>query len=178
MKTRLIATAAALMMVSMLQINAQNRQNGTERTRGERPSPEQMFEYQAKHIAADLALSDELTSRFVETYKAFKSEQAAVMGIGKPVAHAEMTEDEVEAKILADFEKSRKILEIREKYYYEFRIFLNPRQIQKVYNAEKHSADHMRNAMDSRRQGNTADMHKGGQRPQGQRPAKPAAAVE
>ena len=45
---------------------------------------------------------------------------------------------------------SRKILDIREEYYNEFRKFLSPKQIQKIYNMEKHNGDKFRKEMKKR----------------------------
>lgn len=47
------------------------------------------------------------------------------------------TDAEVEARIKARFAQSRKILDIREKYYKEYRKFLSPKQIQRIYTVEK-----------------------------------------
>ena len=47
------------------------------------------------------------------------------------------TEDDIEAKIYADFEKSEKILSIRKAYYKKFRALLSPSQIQSMYDIEK-----------------------------------------
>ena len=42
------------------------------------------------------------------------------------------------------------MLDIREKYYNEFRKFLSPKQIQKMYNMEKRIGDKMRKEMGKR----------------------------
>lgn len=47
------------------------------------------------------------------------------------------TEDDIEAKISADFEKSEKILSLRKAYYEKFRTILTPSQIQAMYDIEK-----------------------------------------
>ena len=66
--------------------------------------------------------------------------------IPKPVP----TDAEVEQAIKARFAQSRKILDIREEYYNEFRKFLSPKQIQKMYNMEKHNGDKFRKEMKKR----------------------------
>ena len=60
------------------------------------------------------------------------------------------TDAEVEQAIKARFAQSRKILDVREKYYNEFRKFLSPKQIQKMYNMEKHNGDKFRKEMRKR----------------------------
>ena len=43
-----------------------------------------------------------------------------------------------------------KILDVREKYYNEFPEILSPKQIQKMYNMEKHNGDKFRKEMRKR----------------------------
>ena len=43
------------------------------------------------------------------------------------------TDEEVDKMMRDRFKQSRKMLEVREKYYDEFRKFLSPKQVQKVY---------------------------------------------
>jgi len=54
------------------------------------------------------------------------------------------TDDEVDKMMRDRFKQSRKILDIREKYYDEFRKFLSPKQVQKVYDKgqENHGKFH------------------------------------
>ena len=60
------------------------------------------------------------------------------------------TTDELRRHIQTRFAQSRKILDVREKYYNEFRKFLSPKQIQKMYNMEKHNGDKFRKEMRKR----------------------------
>ena len=46
-------------------------------------------------------------------------------------------EQAAEAKILRDFDKSEKLLNLRKSYYKKFRAILSPTQIQKMYDAER-----------------------------------------
>ena len=66
------------------------------------------------------------------------------------VPRSTLTDAEVEQVIKARFAQSRKMLDIREKYYNEFRKFLSPKQIQKMYNMEKRIGDKMRKEMGKR----------------------------
>ena len=56
----------------------------------------------------------------------------------------DMDYEQVEQSIKAQFAHSRKAIDIREKYYGEFRKILNPRQIQRVYELEKHQSEKMK----------------------------------
>ena len=170
---------AVMLLVSVVgvqSLSAQAPQRKGGENAGERPTPEQMAGFQAAKIAAELALGDEASARFVETYKAFKAEQLNIYkGSFKRGNPAEMTEAEVEAKIKAEFETSYKILELREKYYYEFRTFMNPKQIQKMYNLEKHDSSSARSEFNRRQvQGHQGQGARPAQNHQGQgaRPAQ------
>ena len=50
----------------------------------------------------------------------------------------------------ARFAQSRKVLDIREKYYDEFRKFLSPKQVQKVYDQIGDNQSRFRNEMNRR----------------------------
>lgn len=60
---------------------------------------------------------------------------AAILSV-KPAATGN-TEDDIETKIYADFEKSENILSLRREYYQKFRTILSPSQIQAMYDIEK-----------------------------------------
>jgi CRISPR/Cas system CSM-associated protein Csm2 small subunit len=47
-----------------------------------------------------------------------------------------LTSDEVERLVLLKMQNARKILDIREKYYYKFKTVLTPHQIVKLYQTE------------------------------------------
>lgn len=167
MKKNIFAIVASAILAFGMNAYAQPQQQKKEGGDSfQRPTPEQMVEHQAARIATELALSDDASAKFIATYKAFKAEQTAInkQSYKKPKDH-EMTDAEVEAKIKSDFEISHAILDLREKYYYEFRTFMNPKQIQKMYQLEKHNSNSARSEL-YRRQGNPAYPQKG---PQGSR---------
>ena len=107
-----------------------------------------MQEMQCSQIIKGLALDDATAAKFTPVYKQYMEEMQATRNMGarrnaanrtaadkqtpKPVP----TDAEVEQAIKARFAQSRKMLDIREKYYNEFRKFLSPKQIQKMYNLE------------------------------------------
>ena len=57
----------------------------------------------------------------------------------------------MEQQIEARFAQSRKILDIRERYYKEFRKMLSPKQIMKIYQTEKSNANKFKKEFDRRR---------------------------
>lgn len=89
----------------------------------------------AVRIADRIGVQEPARSEFIQLYQAFKKESAAILSV-KPAATGN-TEDDIEAKISADFEKSEKILSLRKAYYEKFRTILTPSQIQAMYDIEK-----------------------------------------
>ena len=89
----------------------------------------------------------------------------------KQTAKPVPTDAEIEKEIKDQFAQSRKILDVREKYYNEFRKILSPKQIMKIYQTEKRNANKFRKEFDRR---------KGQQQGQGKRPVhgRPAPATK
>jgi len=99
---------------------------------------EQLAERQAYHIALDLsnAFKDEVSGRFVKTYVAYQKEIWA-LGPRIPEITDDMTDAEVDKILKQRFERSQKILAIREKYYKIYSEFLTPKQIEMVYRTDR-----------------------------------------
>lgn len=101
----------------------------------QRLTREQLAEKQAQHIAKDLALDDETTTKFINTYTQCQKE---IWALGpRPRRNANSNEEQTEQDIKKRFEISEKILDIRKKYYKEYSKFLTQTQIQRVYKMEK-----------------------------------------
>ena len=115
--------------------NAQN-QEGKE---GKKMSKEEFVQMEAKRIASDLALDDATTEKFVKTFTAYQNE-AQALGKEEHLSKdkmADMTDAQVDEAIKGQFKQSRALLDLREKYYKKYREFLSPKQVQRVYAAEK-----------------------------------------
>lgn len=122
----------------------------------QRPSQEQIVEYQCKELVSVLKLDDAKVKEFTDTYKSYRDELKATRDkYGKTgrKKRSEMTDDEIEQEILNRFAMSKQIISVREKYYKKFRKTLTPRQIQRVYEREKKGYDKMRNEMNKRKSG-------------------------
>lgn len=161
MKTRkFLMVLVAIFMGSQVALFAQEKKEA--RPERKQFNKEQMQEMQCSQIIKGLALDDATAAKFTPVYKQYMEEMRATRTMGsrrnpanrtvadkqtpKPVP----TDAEVEQIIKSRFAQSRKILDIREKYYNEFRKFLSPKQIQKMYNMEKHSGDKFRKEMNKR----------------------------
>ena len=130
------------------------------------------LEQRSLHLAATLALDDAATVKFVDVYKRYTHDMSAVrkqfkmhrpkkanVAAGQP--REELTDAQVEENIRARFAMSRAIIDVRETYYTEFRTFMNPKQIQKLYQLEQ-------------QQGKKMQQHKQGQKGHGGPQGKPA----
>ncbi len=133
----MLLAAATLLTVST--IRAQ------ESSPSERPAPqqqhktpEQLDTMRARHIASELAFDEETARQFSETYcqyhKKFRDLRA-----GQPRIKNDdgQTEEAIRQSILAQFDQSRKMLDLREECYTEYSRFLTQRQIRRVYELER-----------------------------------------
>ncbi|MCI6463192.1 MAG: hypothetical protein MSA30_07445 [Prevotella sp.] len=137
MKRIIRIMALAMFMVCMsMGANAQNKQKKD----GSRMSVEQLTELRAKRIAQALALDDATAQKFTTTFCACQKELYAAnkaMKENKGKKRSEMTDAEIETIQKDRFKQSRKLLDLREKYYGEYRKFLSARQVRRVYELEK-----------------------------------------
>jgi len=127
-----IFIVVAMMVTSGVATSAQ--QNNRQRL-----SREQLAEKQAQRIAEEVAMDDATAKRFIETYCRCQKE---IWAAPKPSKRNDKgagvkTDEQTEKEIKARFERSQKILDIRQKYYAEYSKFLTQKQIQSVYDAEK-----------------------------------------
>lgn len=100
--------------------------SATAQTPQQRMSREQLAETQAKYIARELAFDDNLSSQFVTTYCECQKEVWALgPRSGKDCSMQER------------FDRSQKLLDIRQKYYRLYSRFLTDRQIENVYKLER-----------------------------------------
>lgn len=102
-----------------------------------RPSREQLAELQARHIAGSMALDDATAKKFVDAYRDYQQEVWSSDASMRKKENQSLTDAEIEKNIKERFARSRKLIDIREKYYDVYRDFLSPKQIQRVYELEK-----------------------------------------
>lgn len=122
-----------LMALLLLMVTGLSAQQVTEDQRNARRD---LSEAKAKYIAQQLAFDSETTQRFVELYGKQQRELWA-LSQRNPRAKAERSDAEVEREIKARFERSEQMLTIRKKYYGEYRRFLSPQQIERVYELDR-----------------------------------------
>lgn len=111
-------------------------------TSRQRLTREQLAEVQAKHIAKEMEMDDETSQRFIDTFCGFQREIWA-LGQRPKQPHGEMTEEETGQALKARFAHSRKILDLRQKYYVIYSGFLTQKQIHRVYDLERQMMEHL-----------------------------------
>ena len=115
-------------------VSAQNRK--------QRLTREQLAEVQAKHIAKEMAMDKATSQRFIKTFCQFQRDIWA-LGPRPKQSHSQMTDEETGQALKARFAHSRKILDLRQKYYAIYSEFLTQKQIQRVYELERQMMEHL-----------------------------------
>jgi len=122
-------------IMAMVTISASAQDNGKQRM-----SREKFAETQARHISQQLALDDKTSNKFIETYTQCQRE---VWALGPRLRGSKgrtvqpKTDAESEQAIKQRFDRSQKLLDIKQKYYKEYSKFLTQNQIQRVYELER-----------------------------------------
>ena len=179
MKTKFMyVLLAALMVGSLTTISAQNKDN---KDKKQRPTQEQMIQMQTERMVKSLMLDDATAAKFTPVYEKYLKEvrdcrmmnhkprmkKDAPQGTDANSATPQkptMTDADIAQQIKGQFAQSRKMLDIREKFYNDFSKILSQKQIMKIYQMERNYADKFKKEFD-RRKG-----HKPGQgQHQGQR---------
>ena len=170
MKTKFIYVILAALLIGSQTISAQNKDNKTNK---QRPTPEQMIQRQANQMVTTLMLDDATAAKFTPVYEKYLKDLSECRMMNRrerprnnnaeatPATKPVLTDAEIEKQIKDQFAQSRKILDIREKYYNEFRKILSPKQIAKIYQTEKSNANKFRKEFDRRK----GQKHGQGKRP-------------
>ena len=131
MKTKIIFMLVAAFAVYSQSAFAQEKK---------RPDREKIQAMQCNQVVKALMLDDATAAKFTPIYlqylKELRESRISSSRKSKPIP----TDAEVEKAIKDRFAQSRKMLDIREKYYDEFRKILSPKQIMKIYQLEKGNA--------------------------------------
>ena len=131
-----------MVCVFMLVGTAMAQQSKTKRSKTQ-VTPEQRIELQTKHMMRELMLDDKTAAKFLPLYQKYLQElrdthlSCPVFKSGERAVCSELTDAEITERIENRFKQSQKILDLRIKYYNEFKKILQPRQIHRVYQVEK-----------------------------------------
>ena len=143
MKTKYFWMLVVAFMMGTQVINAQADKPKGKREH-KRPTLEQIIQMQSQRIVDELGLDDKTAAKFAEVYKKYMKEMDDLrkqympaksdFKKDKPSMPKSLTDAEVDKMMRERFAQAREMLDVREKYYDEFRKFLSPKQVQKVYN--------------------------------------------
>ena len=141
MKTKYFFMLLVACFLGAQNMSAQN--NDLDRRPRKRMSIEQVAEMQANRMAESWGLDDKTSAKFKEVYKRYKTElddlwrknmpKKPDMKPGEGKRPAPPTDADVDKMMRDRFKLGRKMLDIRERYYDEFRKFLTPKQVEKIY---------------------------------------------
>ncbi|MDR2650980.1 MAG: hypothetical protein LBC68_01520 [Prevotellaceae bacterium] len=122
---------------------------------GEKPNKEEIIEKKCKKMADKLMLDDATAAKFTPVYKNYLNELSENRDVKKWNKNDEVNDSEIDKAVQDNFAKSRKMIEVREKYYNEFRKFLTAKQTKTVIKTQfgkKLREKRLANANDSRHQ--------------------------
>ena len=144
MKTKFIyVVLAVLFMGSQMTLSAQEKDN---KEKKQRPTPEQMMQMQTNQMVKALMLDDATAAKFTPIYEKYLKElrdcrmmnreprvkketaQGTEAKTAKGTPRPVMTDAEIAKMLKGQFAQSRKMLDIREKYYNEFSKILSQQQ--------------------------------------------------
>ncbi len=133
MKSVVRLIMAALLMV-MVSATATAQTTDTKKADRPRFNPEQFVEMRAKQIAQQLALDDATTAKFVKDYSDYQKE---VFALRPNFRQQETTDANAADKTKERLERSRKLLDLQEKYNKSYSSYLTAKQIERVHEIEK-----------------------------------------
>ena len=143
MKTKYFFVLFVACFMGTQVMSAQHHENDKRQPR-KRMTIERMTDMQANKIIVELGLDDKTAAKFKDVYKKYMKEmddlRKEIMPKRLEVKSEEgktfqiPTDEQVDKMMRYRFKQSRKMLDIREKYYDEFRKFLSPKQVEMVYN--------------------------------------------
>ena len=174
MKTKYLVMMVVAVLMGTQVMNAQDSKEQVERRGRKRMTMEQMVNMQANKIIGDLGLDDKTSAKFKDVYAKYMKEMNDLRKEYMPKRPeagkkpSMPTDAEVDKMMRDKFKVGRKMLDLREKYYDEFRKFLSPKQVQKVYDQGQKNHGKFHKEMNRR----AGMKHPHGDRPQGERPQK------
>jgi hypothetical protein len=146
MRTKYFFVLVMTVLMGTQVMNAQHHEQSRKQSR-KRMTIEQMADMQADKIIGELGLDDKTSAKFQSVYRKYMQEMSDLRKEYMPKrpdvkpeavkARQKPTDAEVDKMMRDRFKQSRKMVDIREKYYDEFRKFLSPKQVQKVFDQGK-----------------------------------------
>lgn len=101
---------------------------------------EEMAKKQAQHICEKMEFDDKTEKEFIKIYCNYQKE---LWELGPKASKKNPSDTAYTSKTARQIERSEKVLEIRKKYYKEFKKILTDKQIDKVFEIEKKMMQHL-----------------------------------
>ncbi len=143
MRTKLFFIALATITLGISQVSAQDVKARPNKEQV-KVNKEQMKQNKVDRMVNALMLDDATTAKFKPAYEKYLNELGEARAMNKPVQKpakdavcTPLTDAQIQQIIEKDFAQKRKMLDVREKYYKEFKKYLTPKQLLKVFNMEK-----------------------------------------
>lgn len=177
MKIKLMyAVLAVLLMGSQMTLSAQDAK--VDKERKQRPTQEEMTKMRTEQMVKTLMLDDATAAKFTPMYGKYLQEtreclmmtrksgdkKAKTADTDAKEKRPSMTDEEIATMLRNQFAQSRKMLDVREKYYNEFSKILTQKQILRIYQQEKMNANKFKKEFDRRKKGQKPE-NRPGERP-------------
>lgn len=98
------------------------------------------IESQMRYLIRSIYVADKDTTKFMKIYKGYVDEMNKARqkyAFKNCKSSMELSDSELEERANKKFALGREILNIREKYYKQFRTILSPRQLERIFSDEK-----------------------------------------
>lgn len=120
----------ALMLLGVVNMNAQEKKEEGKKV----VNQEEILQMQSKRMANRMMLNDADAAKFTDLYQKYQKELNGMRERKHDEVTKVLTDAEIEARMKAKWDRQRKMVDVQEKYFKEFRKFLTVKQTQQVLN--------------------------------------------
>lgn len=139
----------------MIQLTAMAGTHFNKQADNKKMTPEQRQEQRINFVVKMLELDEATAAKFTPIYKEYIKEKGGIYksSMQKPNHKGNVTEEEAEKYVKERLAVSRKLLDVREKYYTKFGKIIPATKVKKIYDMEQQTDAKMRGAYNNRRAG-------------------------
>lgn len=120
----------AVMLLGAVSMNAQEKKEEGKKVFNQ----EEMLKMQSERMANRMMLDDADAAKFTDLYQKYQKELNGLREKKHDEVTKVLTDAEIEARMKAKWDRQRKMVDVQEKYFKEFRKFLTVKQAQQVLN--------------------------------------------
>lgn len=150
MKKSIIFIAALMIQLTAM---AGTRFHHHNQADNKKMTPEQRMEQRIQFVTKMLELDDATAAKFTPVYKEYLKEKATLYknGMQKQSPKGNLSEEEAGKYVKERLALSRKLLDVREKYYTKFGKIIPATKVKKIYDMEQQADAKMRGAYNNRK---------------------------